>query len=83
MLRPIEPVAPDLSLRFLKGRIKLASTANVVEKDDYDINAARDVKGLAPYLECWEENRKDRRLPSLRDFDSVRESIGISGVHIV
>lgn len=83
MLRPIEPVEPDLSSKFFKERIMLASNNNVVEKRDYEIDAAREISGLAPYLECWEQKRRNRRLPSLRDFDAVRESIGISGVHLV
>lgn len=83
MLRPIEPVEPDLSSKFLKERFELTGTSNVVEKHDYSLEAARKVSGLAPYLECWEQHRKRRRLPSLRDFDAVRESIGLSGVHLV
>lgn len=83
MLRPIEPVEPDLSSKFLRERITLASNSNVVEKRDYEIDAAREISGLAPYLECWEQHLRDQHLPSLRDFDAVRESIGISGVHLV
>lgn len=83
MLRPIEPVEPDLSSKFFKERIKLASNSNVVEKRDYRVDAARNITGLAPYLECWEQHRRDRRLPSLRDFDALRETIGLSGVHLV
>lgn len=83
MLRPIEPLEQDLSSKFLKERIELTGAENVIQKQDYVIDGARAVDGLAPYLECWEEHRRSDRLPSLRDFDAVLESIGLSAVHLV
>ena len=83
MLRPIEPIESDLNSRFLRDRIKLADSGNVVDKHDYAVDAAREVSGLAPYLECWEQHRRRGRLPKVNSFDTVREKIGISGVHLV
>lgn len=83
MLRPIEPTELDLNSRFLRERIKLADAGNVIEKHDYAVDAAREVSGLAPFLECWEQNRQTRRLPKLRDFDAVREQSEIAGVHLL
>lgn len=82
-MRPIEPIRPTLSSKFLQERVKLTSPDNVVQKHDYAIEAVHKANGLAPYLECWEENRRKDRLPSLQDFDAVRDSVGISGVHLV
>lgn len=82
-MRPIEPIRPTLSPRFLQDRIELTGADNVVQKYDYAVEAVRKVHGLAPYLECWEQHRRKDYLPSLQDFDVVREAIGISGVHLV
>lgn len=82
-MRPIEPIRPTLSPKFLQNRIELGGTDNVVLKHDYAVDAVRKVSGLAPYLACWEENRQRDRLPKLQDFDAVREAVEISGVHLV
>lgn len=83
MLRPIEPIELDLNSRFLRERIRLADAGNVIEKHDYAVDAAREVSGLAPFLECWEQNRQTRSLPKLNDFDAVREQSEIAGVHLL
>ena len=83
MLRPIEPIRPSLSSKYLKERVELAGAENVVQKHDYEIDAARDLNGLAPYLQCWEQHKRRSRLPSLGDFDEVRRTVGLSGVHLV
>lgn len=83
MLRPIEPIEPGLSTRFLTNRTMLSDAGNVVEKHDYALEAARDVSGLAPYLECWQQHRQRNQLPQLDSFDVVRRRVEISGVHLV
>ncbi len=83
MLRPIEPIEADLNSKFLRERIRLADSGNVIEKHDYALDAAHEVTGLAPFLECWEQNRRTAGLPKLRDFDAVREKSEIAGVHLL
>lgn len=83
LLRPIEPISPTLSSRFLQKRIELPSPDNLVLKHDYDVDAVREVDGLAPYFECWEQHRKSDRFPDLQDFAAVRGAVELSGVHVV
>ena len=83
MLRPIEPLESELSSKFLKEQIELTASDTVIQKQDYTAEGAHSVNGLAPYLECWKEHRGVNRLPSLRDFNSIWDSVGLSAVHLV
>ncbi|NNG04282.1 MAG: DNA repair protein RadC [Inquilinus sp.] len=55
----------------------------VVQKQDYRLDAARRVAGFAPFLECWESHRQRDRLPTVSDFDPLRDTIGIAGIHLI
>lgn len=82
-MRPIEPIRPSLDSDSLLERFEFADPDGVVQKHDFKLDAARSVTGFAPYLECWEQHRRRSRLPSIQDFDAVREAVGIVGVHLV
>ncbi|MEE8271411.1 MAG: hypothetical protein V3R98_06740, partial [Alphaproteobacteria bacterium] len=84
-MKPITPFQSKLSAHHLLERKEVvAANGNTsVRRDEYRLDVAHCLPEFAPFLECWNANRHYADLPTLKDFDGLRHSSSIAGIHLV